>query len=215
MVQLDGRPLKTPAKTTLAVPSADLAELVRAEWAAVETEVDPLALPYTRLCNAAIDKVVPQKAEIVGMLAEYGETDLICYRADSPEALIARQNAAWDPVLTWMRGTHGLRFHCVAGVMATEQPAESLEALRGWLGAQGPFGLMALHDLITISGSVLLARAVADGFLDADAGWAASRVDETFQEEQWGTDSLAQASARAKAEEFARAARLWEMVRHA
>lgn len=211
-VDLDGRGLKTPAKAALVVPSAALAEMIRAEWAAVEAEVDPLALPYTRLCNAAIDKVIPQGPEIVSMLAEYGETDLICHRADSPESLVSRQNAAWDPVLVWVRQHHGLRFECAAGIMAVDQPAESLSGLRDWLSGQGPFALMALHDLITMSGSILLARAVADGLLDAEAAWAASRVDETFQEEQWGIDSIAHTAAKAKAVEFARAARLWEMV---
>ncbi len=212
-VALDGRLLKTPAKSDLIVPSHELAQAIQSEWDAIETDIDPDVLPFTRLANASIDKVVPQGPEIVAMLAAYGETDLLCHRADGPDGLVARQADTWDPVLTWALNTHGLRFDCVAGIMAVDQPKESLDAISDWLAAQNPFALMALHDLTTISGSVILARAIDGGFLDGDAAWAASRVDEDWQAELWGLDSIAVKAAKVKEAEFLRASVMLDMVR--
>lgn len=212
-IHLDGRALRTPARTVLHVPTAALAERICDEWRAVGEEIDPLAMPFTRLSNAALDKVVAQHGEIVEMLASYGETDLLCHRAEGPDGLVARQTAAWDPVLDWAARTHGMRFEIVAGVLPGRQPPDSIAALSGWLAAQDPFSLMALHDLISISGSILLARAVEGGFLSAPAAWEASRIDETWQAEQWGTDSMAVQAARAKEAEFLRAADMLRMIR--
>ena len=211
-VELDGRKVKTPAKVDRVLPNRTLAEVVAGEWQAVEVDIDPAVMHFTRLSNAAIDKVSIQHAEIVEMLAAYGETDLLCHRADSPDALADRQADAWDPVLRWARDVHGLKFEVVAGVLPGTQPAESIAGLADWLGRKCRFSLMAIHDLTTISGSVLLARAVDAGQISARDAWAVSRIDEVWQEEQWGIDSAASKGAATKQAEFLRAARLLEMV---
>ena len=211
-VTLDGRKVKTPAKVDLVLPNRALAETVAEEWRAVEAEIDPSVMHFTRLCNAAIDKVGIQHIEIVEMLAAYGETDLLCHRADSPDALADRQAAAWDPVLQWARDVHGLKFEVVAGVLPGTQPAESITGLADWLSGKCRFSLMAIHDLTTISGSVLLAWAVDARQISARDAWVASRIDEVWQEEQWGIDSAASKVSATKQAEFLRAARLLEMV---
>lgn len=214
-IELDGRGIRTPARCSLLVPTRALADVIAAEWDALGAEIDPDALPYTKLANAATDKVAVQFDEVVEMLAAYGETDLLCHRAESPEGLVARQTAAWDPVLDWVRATHGWRFEVVAGVLPGAHPDESIHGLREWLRGQSPFALMGLHDLITISGSILLARAVDAGQLSADAAWTASRIDEHWQAEKWGRDSEAEAAEAIKQADFLRAARLLDLLREA
>lgn len=212
-VALDGRAVKTPAKSRLVMPSESLAGKVAEEWRAIAGEIDPAVLHYTRLCNASIDKVVPQYDDIVVMLAAYGETDLLCHRAESPDGLIKRQSEVWDPILRWARQSHRLLFTIVVGILPGDQPGESVEKLAEWLRKANNFELMALHDLTTISGSIVLARAVSDGFLDPQSAWAASRLDEVWQAEHWGQDSQAVQAARLKEAEFMRAADMLSMLR--
>jgi chaperone required for assembly of F1-ATPase len=206
-VALDARLLRTPGGVALRVPTEALAAAIAAEWDAVEGEIDPRRLPLTRLANSAIDRVEPQRAAVVAAIAEYGATDLVCYRAERPEALAARQAAAWDPWLLWSRRSLGAPLIAVGGVMHRAQPPASLAALGRAVAAEGAFGLVALHDLVTLSGSLVLGLAVRRGALAPAAAWELSRVDEDWQAEQWGLDAEAEAAAAAGREAFMEAAR--------
>lgn len=216
-VLLDGRPLHTPARAVLVLPVRSLAEAIAAEWDAQGDSIDPETLPLTRLANTAADRVAPAAAAVIEDVAAYGEADLLCYRAPHPQALAARQAAAWDGPLGWARERYGAALVCASGVMHVAQPPESLSRLRAaveaLVAAQGPLGLVALSELVTLSGSLVLGLGTAEGALEAAEAWAASRIDETWQAEQWGEDAeAAQATARREAA-FRRAAWLSEALR--
>jgi len=211
-VRLDGRGLKTPAKADLLVPCRGLADRVAAEWAAVEGEVDPTPMRYTRAANAAIDKVAVQLGAVADMLAAYGGTDLLCYRATEPVELIARQMETWDPLLDWAAETLGARLETTQGVVPVDQDAAALAALSGHVQSFNAFELTAFHDLVTISGSLIIALSVTQGRIDAAFGWTASRIDEIFQEEQWGEDDEATALAASKQQDFMTAAEIYDLL---
>ena len=198
-VLLDGRGVKTPAKTSLVVPTVELARAIADEWDAQEGTIDPTSMPFTRSANAAIDKVTHQFDEVVNLLAEYGETDLLCYRADSPIELTQRQAQAWDPLLSWAKDTLGADLSPANGVMFVEQPARSLNHLKTVLLDQSAFQLTATYDLISISGSLILGLAVCKGKISAQEAWDLSRIDEIWQIEQWGEDEEATEVAEIKA----------------
>lgn len=206
-VLLDGRNVRTPAKAPLIVPTLAMAEAIAAEWDAQEKDVDPMTMPLTKGANAAIDKVAIQRAEVVEMLAAYGDSDLLCYRAAGPEELIARQAAAWDPLLDWAADTMSARLFVGEGVMHVAQPAASLARLTEALDRFDDFGIAAMHDLISLSGSLVLALAVAHGRLSPEEAWMLSRVDEHWQIEQWGEDEEATAAELVKRAAFLNAAR--------
>lgn len=206
-VALDGRPVKTPSKTPLAVPSRPLAEAIAEEWNAQGEKIDPNAMPLTRAANSALDKVTPQRVAVAEMLSEYGGTDLLCYRADSPHTLVARQAAAWDPLLDWAREAFDAPLAVRAGVMHIAQPEDSLRNLREQVVALDAFELTGFHDLVTISGSLVIALAVLRGHAAAEDLWPVSRIDEDFQIEQWGKDEEAAEMAEAKRRDFLNAHR--------
>ena len=211
-VRLDDRLLKTPAKATLTVPSKALADAIADEWAAVEKEINPLAMPHTRAANAAIDKVTPHFDEVAGMLTEYGGSDLICYRADYPSALVQRQSDAWDPLVDWASEAIGAPLICVEGVVHQPQPPKSMEKLRGEVFDFDPFRLTGLHDLVTISGSLVIGLAVAKERLTAEEAWPVIHIDEDWQEEQWGFDAEAAETAAKKREDFLFAERFLKLI---
>lgn len=192
-VKLDGRGVKTPAKTPLVVPTEALARMIAAEWDAQEGAVRPETMPATRMANSALDKVAPQFDAVAAMLAEYGGTDLLCYRATEPQTLISRQAEGWDPLLDWAAETLGARLLTGQGVMHVAQDPAAVAALARLLSEVSSFELAALHDLIAISGSLVLGLAVAHGRLSADEAFTLSRIDETWQAEQWGRDEDADA----------------------
>lgn len=212
-VRLDGRPVKTPAKAPLVVPTQALAQAIAAEWDAQTGRVDPATMPCTRAANSAIDKLSLQQAEVVEMLAAYGETDLLCLRAEEPPALVARQAAAWDPLLDWAADTFGARLAVGAGILPLPQDAAALAALRAPVAALDRFELAAFHDLVAISGSLVLALAVIRGRLTAEAAWDASRIDETWQVEQWGPDEEAAAAEAYRRAGFVQADRFFGLCR--
>ena len=214
-VRLDGRPVRTPAKRELVVPTAALAEGVAAEWRAQGERIDPLTMPLTRAANAALDKVAPQEAEVAAELAGYGASDLLCYRADAPEGLVARQRAAWDPMLDWAAEALGARLVTTEGVMPALQPEAALEALRSRVAAAGPWGLTALSEFTTLTGSLVLGLAALEGARPLDALWAASRVDEDWQAELWGADADEAARVAVKRDAFLQAGRLRDALRDA
>lgn len=211
-ISLDGRPVKTPAKSPLVVPSRPLAEAIAVEWDAVDEKIDPEAMPFTRSSNAAIDKVATQFVEVADMLAAYGGSDLLCYRADSPAGLVERQATGWDPLLDWADETYGARLVPTAGLMPVGQDDSALNALAAPLKQATEFELTALHDLISLSGSLVLALAVMQRRLSASQAWSLSRIDETWQAEQWGDDDEAVAAAQVKQTAFEHAARFYVMV---
>jgi len=211
-VGLDARFVKTPAKAPLVVPSREMAKAVAAEWHLVDEKIDPTLMPFTRSANAAIDKVSVQFNEVAMMLAAYGGSDLLCYRAESPEELVARQCAGWDPLLDWAQATYGARLATTVGIMPVSQGDQALAALTEPLLAASPFELAALHDLIAMSGSLVLALAVTQGRLTALDSWDLSRIDETWQAEQWGADEDAMQVAKVKQTAFLHAAEFYQMA---
>lgn len=191
VVTLDGRPVRTPGRVPLALPTARLADAIAEEWRAVPDAIDPRAMPLTGLANAAIDRVAPDVATFAAGLSAYGGSDLLYYRAQSPDALIARQQAAWDPWLDWARARYDVHFETTAGIMHRAQPTATLARLGEAVGALDPFRLAGLSPVVTITGSLILALALVDGAGDPDTVWTAANIDEDFQAEMWGVDALA------------------------
>ncbi len=210
-VLLDGRPVRTPARAVLAVPTQALAEALAAEWAAQGEEIDPFSMPLTRLVNVALDRVAPEAAAVREEVANYAGTDLLFYRAEGPDALLERQAAQWDPILEWLNETYGARFFLSEGIRHVAQPDDALARVRARL-PQGPLALAALHVITTLTGSALLALALAEGRLDADAVWAAAHVDEDWNRDQWGEDELAAARRAARRIEFDAAVALLKLA---
>ncbi|WP_308909508.1 ATP12 family chaperone protein [Pseudokordiimonas caeni] len=190
-IALDGHIVKTPAKATLVMPTETLAEAVAAEWAAQEETVKPDAMPLTRLANTALDRVALRMEEVAAEVVAFGGSDLLCYRADEPEELVARQAAVWTPYLDWARDALGAPLIVTSGIMPVLQPEASLVALRAEVAALDAHRLTALHGLTNGFGSLVLALARIKGFAGVDALWEAARLDETYQEEQWGVDEEA------------------------
>jgi len=201
-VTLDKRPLKTPMKRPLIVPSEALAAEIAAEWQAIEGKVDHATLPYTQFAHAGLDQAIDEQKEIAAKTVLYGETDLLCYRAEAPQELTKRQAEAWGPLLTWSADRLGAPMIVTKGIVHVAQPPASLKALAAHVQPFESFQLKALYDWVTISGSLVLGLAVAKGRLSAAEGWALSRVDEGWQEEQWGVDDEAKALADSKRDTF-------------
>lgn len=206
-IVLDGRPVKTPARRPLVVPSHPLAQAIAAEWAAQGDLIDPNSMPLTRIANSAIDTVTVQRGEIAGIIAAYGESDLLCYRAEGPPDLVARQAAAWDPLLDWAADALGAHLTVGAGVMFIPQPAPSVAALSAKVAVRDAFDLAPLHDLVALSGSLVIGLAVQAGLRPSAELWDLSRVDESYQAEKWGHDEDAAEIAALRARAFADAAR--------
>jgi chaperone required for assembly of F1-ATPase len=204
---LDGRIARTPAKAKLVAPTRTLAEAIAAEWAAQRETIAPARMPLTRLANSALDGVAKAIEPTIAEIASFAGSDLVCYRASEPESLAARQAAAFDPVLTFAENQLGARFVLAGGIIHVPQPETSLAAVRADVAALAePFSLTALHGLTSLSGSALIALAIAHGAITPDAGWRAAHVDEDFQIERWGADDEAMQRREARAAEFAAAA---------
>lgn len=190
-IELDGRPVRTPARAALTLPTPQLAEAVAEEWRNVGEEIDPRAMPLTGLANAAIDQIAPDPAPFAADLARYGESDLLCYRAELPEPLVERQAAQWDPLLDWARARYDVHFETTVGIMHRPQPPATIARLQEVVAALDPFRLAALNPLVTISGSLVAALALLEGAADRETIWRAAQLDEDWQAEQWGQDELA------------------------
>lgn len=212
-VALDGRPLRTPAKAACIVPGRALAEALAAEWNGVGELLDPGAMPLTRAANTAIDRVAPNADAVRADLAGFAETDLLCHRAGFPEELAAREAEGWDPLLAWAGEALGARLIAVEGVMPEAQPPQAVARLSAELEPADPWELTALHDLVVLSGSLVLALAVSHGRLTAEAAWTLSRIDEDWQISLWGEDAEAAAAAETRRRAFRDAARLLDLLR--
>ncbi len=212
-VRLDGRPLRTPAKRPFVVPTRALAEAVAAEWAAQGATVQPAAMPFTRMANSALDTLAEGRNAVVAMLADYADTDLTCYRATAPDGLVARQAAAWDPLLDWLDAIHGARLRPRAGVMHAAQDAADLARLADVVAGFPDFELAALHDLVALSGSLVIGLAAVVPAFPREDLWAASRLDESWQAEVWGIDPEAAALAETRRGAFMHAGAFLDRAR--
>lgn len=202
-VLLDKKPVRTPGKSLLALPSEAAARLVAGEFEAQVEEIDPHAMPVLRLANSAIDGVAPNLDAVRDDIASFCGTDLVCYRAGSPESLAERQAELWAPYLDWARARLGARFVLAEGVMHVAQPPEALAAVSAHLaGLADAFRLAALHVVTTLTGSALMAMTLEDGAAGADAVWTAAHLDEDFNIEQWGEDAEAAARRAARRRDF-------------
>lgn len=208
-VRLDNRPIRTPGKRAIVMPSAQMAEAVAGEWRAQEGGIDPTTMPWQRSVNSAIDKVAFQRADVEAHLVGYAGTDLLSYRAVAPERLIRRQASAWDPVLDWLTQRHGVTLAVTSGVMPVGQDADELSKLAAFTTAMTDFQLTGFHDLVGLSGSFVLALAAIDGAQPVEDVWEISRIDETWQIEQWGEDDEAAKNAEAKRQAFLHAFRFY------
>jgi len=211
-ILLDGRGIKTPARNPLTVPTGRLAEAIAAEWDAQGEEIDPRTMPFTGLANAAIDRVAPDQEAFARGLALFGESDLLCYRAEGPAALVVRQSAEWDPILAWARRRFDVDFEVVQGIMHRPQPEMTLRQLGHAISSYGPFQLAGLSPLVTIGGSLVIALALAEEAITLDAAWAAASLDEAWQLEQWGEDADAAAVLEARRQEFAAGYRFLKLL---
>ncbi len=209
VVVLDGRPARTPGRRPLGTPQAAVAEALAAEWQAQNEVIDPARMPLTRIVNSALDGVAMEHEAVAAEIVKYAGSDLICYRAGEPERLVAAQAAAWDPVLAWARDALGARFILAEGVMFQAQPEPAIAAIDAAVARfDEPVALAGLHVMTTLSGSALLALAVAHGRLDQAEAWRLAHVDEAHQEAFWGEDEEALARRARRGEDFAAAARL-------
>jgi chaperone required for assembly of F1-ATPase len=209
---LDGKPVRTPGKAALALPSRALAEAVAQEWRAQGERIDPSAMPLTRLANSAIDGVTGREQAVIDDILAFAGSDLLCYRAEGPHGLTEAQAKYWDPVLAWAREALHAPFLLSEGVVHVAQPETSLDRLRRQFAGRDAFSLAALHVLTSLSGSALLALAVALGRLTAEEAWAAAHVDEDFQISQWGEDEEARARRENRWRDFAAAARMLQLL---
>lgn len=206
-VRLDGRPVKTPARADLILPSDALAEAIADEWRTAGDRVDPRAMPLTGLANAAIDRPVDAAS-----LAAYGETDLLCYRAEAPPELVARQAALWDPMLDWARARYDVAFVVTAGIGHAAQPPATLARLTAAVDSLGTFERTALSPLVTISGSLITALMVRNATVTPDAAFEACHLDELWQASKWGEDSLATQARETRRRDFLNAARFLRLL---
>lgn len=206
VVTLDGKPVRTPSRRELGVPFEALAEAVAAEWGAQKEHIDPAVMPLTRMVNTAIDGVSTAREAVFEEILRYGGTDMLCYRAEGPDTLIAREAEHWDPYLDWA-AQQGARLVLAEGIMHVEQPAESIGALATLMRRHASdLQLTALHTITTLTGSLVLALAFAEGHAEADEIWLAAHVDEDFNISQWGEDHEAAARKAKRLVEFEAAA---------
>lgn len=202
VVLLDDRPVRTPGKQVLALPSAALADLVAAEWAAQVEKIDPKTMPLTRLLNTALERVRGQEVAVAQDIVKFASSDLLCYRAETPTGLLERQEAAWDPVLDWAATTIGARFEVAGGIIHVQQSETALAGVAARLERYDALALSAMHQLTALSGSALLALAVALEHLSVDQAWAAAHIDEDWQIAHWGEDSEAKARRVTRRQDF-------------
>ncbi len=211
-VHLDGRPVRTPGKLVLILPTAAMADAIAAEWAAQETLIDPMTMPLTRIANSVRDQVDGREEAVRADIVKYGGSDLVCYRADGPPGLVAAQAAAWDPAVLWAREALGADLAVGAGLMPVAQSEASRAAIEAAAAALEGFRLASAHVMTTLLGSVVLAMAVLHGHLTAEAAWRAAHVDEDWQAAKWGADAEAMARREARRAEFLAAVRMSELA---
>jgi chaperone required for assembly of F1-ATPase len=210
---LDGRPIRTPMGTAFAVPSKPLADAIAEEWRAQGEKIRPETMLLTKLVNTAIDRVTGNRVLAIGQVLAFAKSDLLCYRAEAPAELIRRQKAAWDPLLEWLRQSHGAALTTGSGMAYVEQPEPALRALERAIEAHNDFVVAGLHTAAALTGSIVLALAMAEGRLTGEEAFDLSHIDETFQAEKWGRDSEAERRAKGIASELIDISRLFSFLR--
>lgn len=209
-IHLDGRPVKTPGRETLTLPSEALAEAVAVEWNAQEKTINPATMPLTRIANTAQDAVTQRFDEVAGDITKFAGNDALCYRADDPQTLVDTQRTLWDPLVDWAGDLLGGRFVLIEGLMHTPQSEAVLAAFRARLSGETPLRLAALHTVTSLTGSAILALALKETRLDAESVWDAAHVEEDFNIERWGEDAEAAQIRAYKKAEFDAAVKILE-----
>lgn len=210
-IKLDGRVVRTPAGSPLVTRSQPLAAAMAAEWAVQSDTVKPKTMPFTQLTSTAIDRVGPRRDAVIDELVAYGGTDLLCYRADSPQDLVERQERAWQPLVDWASVVLGAEMVVTSGVVPVSQPPATLARLRQIIEGYDVFRLTALQSAVAAMGSLLLGLALLEGRLGAEEAFAVSQLDELYQAELWGEDPEAAGRRQNVQEDIAAAARLLEL----
>jgi chaperone required for assembly of F1-ATPase len=210
-IRLDGRIVKTPMKAVLVLPNLVMTAAVKAEWDAVEGDIDPTAMPISGFANAAIDRVRADRESFTGSIAAYGESDLLCYRAEEPEELLQRQAAVWDPWLHWAQARYSIEFNVISGIMHQPQSAATLLRLKEAVMKLSDWQLAAASRLVPISGSLVALLAIVEDEVTADALWPDLILDELWQEEKWGADDYALKNRRDRETDFKDAVRFLAM----
>ncbi|MHC8509729.1 MAG: ATP12 family protein [Rhodospirillales bacterium] len=206
-VLLDGKPLNTPARKPLVLPSAALAEAVAAEWAAQGETVKPETMPLMALAATAVDRIGPERGAIEAQIVDYIRTDLICYRSEAPEALIQAEAAAWGPLADWAETAFGTPMNITTGLAVVDQPNAVLEAAAGAVRAETDFRLAALSSVTAAAGSAVIGLALLAGRLSAQDAFEAAFTGEIWQAGKWGADPEAEARRAAVRREFEAAER--------
>lgn len=212
IVTLDGKPVRTPGKRPLALPTDALALAVAEEWRAVGPNIDPRTMPLTGLANAATDPIAADPVSFAAGLARYAESDLLCYRAEGPPPLVERQAAAWDPMLDWAATRYDVHFAVTAGVMHVAQPPATIARLGAAVAAFDTFALAGLSTVVTLTGSLVIALALIERQIDADTAWATAVIDEDWSVEMWGEDWQEAQSRAARRREFDSAVRFLSLL---
>jgi chaperone required for assembly of F1-ATPase len=210
-ITLDGRPIRTPSGREVTAPAREIADAIAAEWNAQADDINPLTMPLTRFANSVVEAVVDRIDAVTEDVAKYFQSDLLFYRAGHPEALVAREAAAWDPVVFWAADTLGAHFILAEGIVHVRQPETAVAAARSALPTD-PWSIAALHVVTSLTGSALLGLALLRGVLDQDQVWAAAHVDEDWNIEKWGIDEEVAARRAARLVDFEAAASILKIL---
>lgn len=211
-ITLDGRPVRTPARVPLVLPTAALGEAVAGEWAAQGEQVLPATMPLTGLSNAAIDRIAPERESFAAGLAAYAQTDLLAYRAEAPAPLVSRQSEVWEPLLAWLARRYDVALVTTTALAHAPQPPPTLARIAAAYAAFDPFRLAALAQVVTVTGSAVIGLALADGHIGHEGAFAAGQLDELWQAEQWGADPLATAAQKERRAALLNATRLLALL---
>jgi chaperone required for assembly of F1-ATPase len=212
-VLLDGKPVKTPAGATLALPSDTLAQAIAGEWRAQDSVIQPETMILTKLANTAIDRVTPDPASTQDQILAFARTDVVCYRADVPTELVRRQELAWDPLVDWTRERFGASLHTTQGLSFVEQDQVVLRAFGGVLSGLDAFALAGLYSATSLLGSLVIALALYEGRLGPEEAFAAANLDKIYQAERWGWDQQESAKAAVERAELNQISRFFELLR--
>jgi chaperone required for assembly of F1-ATPase len=213
-ITLDGRPVKTPQRNALALPTSALADAVAEEWEAQGEDIVPASMPLTALAQGALDQVASERGRIVSRIAAFADSDMLYYRADEgQQALVDHQAVHWDPLLDWARQRYDVSFNLIYGIRYEAQPAETIERLKEAVEAQDDFAVAAMLSLVGLSGSLIATLALAEQAYDSATLWPLVNLEELWQEQIWGRDDQAAAARGIKQAEFEAAARFLDLSR--
>ncbi len=216
-ILLDGKTVRLPGGAALHVGPAALARAIAAEWQAAGGakggEMSFADTPLTRIAGTAQERIAPDPWPTIDAIARYGESDLLCFRAEAPESLVRRQEESWQPWLEWAAEAHGARLRVGIGVTPLRQHRDAIAVLREAVAGFDSLGLAALGLAVPATGSLVLGLALAAGRLDAAAAHTLGALDEIYQAELWGEDAAAAARRQAIAAEIALAARVLALAR--